>query len=158
MSFFTPLTESDLRASQSLSLIDAAHFCCIRRTSTSVSTNEFWSLLNSGEESSALLKDGASTLITPFFSSCFTPLPKVGAWDPKETFPKEGAAVSAAFGAPKLKVGTPGFAAAMDGAGDLAFSISSATAAAVLSFCSLFLAKKDAGHFFTAGAGAPDCS
>ena len=62
------------------------------------------------------------------------------------------------FGAPKLKVGTPGFAAAMDGAGDFAFSISSATAAAVLSFCSLFLAKKDAGHFFTAGAGAPDCS
>ena len=64
-----------------------------------------------------------------------------------------------AAGVPKLKVGTPGLAASRAGAGFLAFSISSATAATALSFCFLLDARNDEGHFFIAGgASCSSCS
>ena len=99
-------------------------------------------------------------MVSCFFASA----PLDGGGAPKTNFGLSTAsfspAASVAAGAPKLKVGTPGFAAAMAGAGVFAFSISSATAATALSFCSLFLAKNDAGHFLAANgaaAAAGDC-
>ena len=50
-------------------------------------------------------------------------------------------------------------AASRAGAGFLAFSISSATAATALSFCFLLDARNDEGHFFIAGgASCSSCS
>mmetsp|Transcript_10099 Transcript_10099/g.28615 ORF Transcript_10099/g.28615 Transcript_10099/m.28615 type:complete len:201 (+) Transcript_10099:2557-3159(+) len=83
---------------------------------------------------------------------------------PRGAAPKVNFGFSASFSAssllgalPKVKVGAPGFARDTAGAGFLAFSISSATAATALSLSFLFLAKNEAGQAFTAGvAGVGD--